>query len=94
MGAKASGASRLDGDLGITEVAPKTIVVDSFARLKQLWWYPYTERLTKGTDASSTCSMGAGGFRGSAGRPRGAAPRLQGVMLAFGRTPVPAGGES
>ncbi len=51
-GVKASGAGRLHGDLGITEVAwPKTIVVDSFARLKQLWWYPYTERLTEGMDA-------------------------------------------
>lgn len=48
-GVKASGMGRLHGDAGITEVAwPKTIVVDPFGRLKQLWWYPYTERVTRG----------------------------------------------
>ncbi len=83
-GVKASGTGRLHGALGIAEVAwPKTIVVDPFARWRQVWWYPYTARLRDGMAAFFHLMHG----RGALGRVRSGIRAVR--LLYFGRRGPP-----
>jgi succinate-semialdehyde dehydrogenase/glutarate-semialdehyde dehydrogenase len=47
-GVKESGLGRTHGELGLRAlVRPLHISVDSFPRMKKMWWYPYNEKLYK-----------------------------------------------
>lgn len=63
-GAKRSGNGRLHGAIGFREsVWPKTVVVDRFARWRQVWSFPYTSRMHEGLNAFFHFLHGPGVFR-------------------------------
>lgn len=60
-GLKASGFGRAHGDEGLLEATQtRTIVVDPFGGWRQVYWQPYTRRMTEGMRAFLTFAHGRG----------------------------------